>query len=407
MLRWSFLGCLLLVPSLAAGAEEILRDGVPHVLNPESSQEGIVDLELEFLWERGDDTDDVFFGVVPRIIPDEESGEIYVLDSQLHEIHVFDATGDWLRVIGREGEGPGEFRNAGDMFMAPDGQLGVIQIFPGKIVQLRRDGEPGETFDPGLTEGFQTFSRAQGAAGRIVIAGATYGRNEDGGTQTNYLRSFDAQGKPLALYHEWTTDLQFGGMTFREPEVSNFTRRWAAAPDGRVAVARDFDAYRIHVHAGDGTLIRVIERPDYAPVKRTDQERVRFQTFFTRITSWNRGSSFELSPYHAAIDQLQFRPDGSLWVMSGVNRWRAGEGEFALWDVYDEEGVWVRQVRMLGDGDPAEDGYFFAADRVYQVTDLFGASMSAMGGEDADFTGGEAEPVRLVAWKMETDIAGR
>ena len=62
------------------------------VANPETPRDGVVDIEPEFLWQRGDDTDDIFFGVVPRIVADEASGEIYVLDAQLHEIHVFRAS---------------------------------------------------------------------------------------------------------------------------------------------------------------------------------------------------------------------------------------------------------------------------------------------------------------------------
>jgi hypothetical protein len=141
-------------------------------------------------------------------------------------------------------------------------------------------------------------------------------------------------------------------------------------------------------------------------VKRTDVEKARFQTLYDRITSWNQGSTFEVSDTHQAIESLAFQSDGSLWIMSGAARWRSEAGVMAVWDVYDPDGVYVRQVRMIGDGDAVEDGYFFAGDRVYQVTDLFGAAMSAMGG-DEDAMVDEAEPMRLVAWRLEPGAISR
>lgn len=394
MTRWFLL--LLLLIWIPVSADET----APVVRNPETPREGVVDVKPGLLWQRGDDTDEIFFGVVPRVVCDETSGELFVLDSQLHEIQVFDREGEWLRSIGREGEGPGEFRNPGDMYRAPDGQIGVMQIFPGRIVQLTPQGEPGTAFDPRQTEGFQVFYLSQGADDRIVISGALFGRDAEGGTQTEYLKSFAPDGTELASYHTETVKMQFGGMTFREPRFNSFTRRWAVAADGRVAVAPSFDDYTIHVHGPDGTLVRVIERPGFSPVERTDAEKARFQTLYDRITAWNQGSTFEVSATHQTIASLAFRPDGTLWVMSGADRWRSEDGVMAVWDVYDTDGNYVRRVRMLGEGNPAEDGYFFSADRVYQVTDLFSASMSAMGGEDGDVEV-EPDPVRLVAWKFD------
>jgi hypothetical protein len=76
-----------------------------------------------------------------------------------------------------------------------------------------------------------------------------------------------------------------------------------------------------------------------------------------------------------------------------------------VWDVYSADGEFIREVRMMGDGNPVEDGYFFAGDRIYQVTDLFGAAMSQMGGDEEAEEFDDLEPVRVVAWKMEGSVA--
>jgi len=401
MTRWLPTAVLIFTLPVIAGAEEVVRDGVTHVLNSETPRDGTIDIELEFLWERGGDSDDMIFGVVPRITVDPATGEIYVLDSQLHEIQVFDPDGEWLRTIGREGEGPGEFRNPGDMYLSGDGQVGVMQVFPGKITQMTTLGEPGSTFQPGRDEGFQLFYVGEGMGDRVVVSGATYGGDDSGRTQTEYLKAFRGEGEEVAYYYSTTNPIQFGGMTFREPQFTNFTRRWSVSHDARVAVATEFDSYSINIYDADGVLLRVIDRPDYKPVERSGYEKKRFQRMYDAITSWNQGRTFVISPTHQAIDQLNFRPDGMLWVMSGASRWRSPEGLLASWDVYDQAGVYVQEVNLRGSGDPIEDGYFFGHDRVYQVTDLFSASMASMGGdEENDEVLLDAEPVRLVAWKI-------
>jgi hypothetical protein len=403
--RWLLLVAILI--SVPVAAEEVVRDGVTYVLSTETPRDGTVELEPEFLWERGDDSDDIFFGVVPRIFVDEAGGEIYVLDSQLHEVMVFDMGGEFLRSIGREGEGPGEFRNPGDMYLAPDGEIGVMQVFPGRIVQLTSTGEPGRAFDAGNFEGFKVFHLSEGIGDRIVLSGTEYGGGADGGSQTDYLKGFAADGQELAEYYSETSPVQFGGMAFVESEFSNFTRRWAASSVGRVAVGRSFDNYQVHVHDADGNLLYVIERPDYKPVKRSGKEKDRFQRLYDAITSWNQGSTFQVSDTHQVVAQLNFRSDGTLWVMSGAGRWKADDGVMGVWDVYDSEGRYIKEVRVKGEGSPSEDGYFFVGDRIYQVTDLFSAAMSQIGMDEEGDTREAPEPVRLVAWKLEASLASR
>ena len=163
----------------------------------------------------------------------------------------------------------------------------------------------------------------------------------------------------------------------------------------------------VHVHDDDGNLLYVIERPDYKPVKRSDKEKDRFQRLYDAITSWNQGSTFQVSDTHQVVAQLNFRSDGTLWVMSGAGRWKADDGVMGVWDVYDSEGHYIKEVRVKGEGSPSEDGYFFVGDRIYQVTDLFSAAMSQIGMDEDGDTLEAPEPVRLVAWKLEASLASR
>jgi hypothetical protein len=248
--------------------------------------------------------------------------------------------------------------------------------------------------------------KAQAVGDRIVISGGKQHRGAGvQNEQENYLKAIDYQGNEIAHYHSMTEMTQYGGMKFDEKIFANFKGQWSAALDGRAAAALNFDDYRIHVWKPDGSLDYIIERPDYAPLERTAKEQERFQKLYDGVTSWNPNSTFKTSKTHRAIVRLTYRPDGSLWVLSGSGVWAGDEGTFATFDVYDRDGRFVRRVVMTGPGDPMNDGLYFADRRFYRVTDQFNAYMANFGGggstDDED-----SEPLQIVAYDIELPALG-
>jgi hypothetical protein len=398
---------ILLTCTLAAGAaaewkgKEVTRDGVLYIKNTETPVT-ITRIEPKPLWERGGEDDDILFGLPSQIVHDAD-GNIYILDGQLSEIQVFSPSGEYLRTVGREGEGPGEFQAVSDMYLASNGLLGVVRIFPGRIYQIGTDGSPADHFPLPEPDGFQLVHTARAGADCIVVACAvqTGGRNEQ--IQSTTLKAFDLGGKELAQYCEVKTKTQFGGMRFDEKIFSDFARRWALAEDGRVAVNLSFDDYTINIYNADGTLERVIERPDHRLLKRSDRDYNRFQKLFDGITRYNPGSTFKVSDTHNAIAYLWFRPDGSLWIMSSRAAYDPAEGIFASLDEFDLEGHFVRRIDFVMDGDPVEDGIFIMGDRLFLVTDLFGSFMASLVGDDELEDTGDQEPLRLIAYDLNMD----
>ncbi len=379
-------------------------EGITTVSNPETPLFGEDRQVMEEAWRRGgEDDEEVFFGTISEFLHDDE-GNIFLLDGQLNEIMVFDPQGDLLRTMGRQGEGPGEFQNAADMFWSPNGEIGVVQAWPGKVVMLTADGNPGTTFDLPFREGggFQSVTRGVGGTDRLILAGTAWAREDEKQMQFTYLKSYDLGGNELATFQESKREVNFGNYEFKEEQYVDFQRRWAVAPDGRVAAALDFDRYRLHVWNADGTLDRVIERPEYKAVKRNSEEIENYQRIYEAFTRWNRGSTFKVNKFHQAVEQIFFREDGSLWVQSGANRWRAAADEFTSFDVYDSEGRFLKKVTLEADADSTEDGLFFAGNRAYVVTNLLSAMVARLGtGNDIeDETGEELEPVTVVSFEF-------
>ena len=394
--------------ALAAWEGDITStDGVTTITNPETPAYGESSQEMIELWRRGgEDDEEIFFGTIAEFLHDDE-GNIFLLDGQLSEIQVFSPDGEFLRTIGRQGEGPGEFQNGADMFWGPQGQIGVVQAWPGKIVMITPDGNPGMTFALPYRDGggFQSVTKGAGHKQNVVLAGTAWTREDGQQLQFTYLKAYDAAGNELATYQETSRETNFGNYEFIEEEYVDFQRRWAVAPDGRVAAVLSYEDYRIHVWNADGTVNRIIERPNYQAVKRTAEEKDRFQTVYNAFTRWNRGSTFRVNDYHQAIEQVFFREDGSLWIQSGAHRWRAADGVFTSFDVYDTEGRFVKQVDLIADADATEDGLFFAGNRAYVVTDLFNAMMARLGGEEDEGTFDDAEPVNVVSFEFPPMVA--
>lgn len=384
-------------------------NGVVTVTNSETPAYGESKSEMQELWRRGGDDDEIFFGTIAEFLHDDD-GNIFLLDSQLSEIHVFDPAGEWVRTIGREGEGPGEFQNGADMFWAAAGQIGVVQSWPGKIVMITPDGDPGSTFSLPFRDGggWQMATRGEGYDDNIVLSGTAWTRVDGKQLQFTYLKSYDANGNLLATYEETEQETEFNNYKFVENEYVDFQRRWTVAPDGRVAAALSFDDYRIHIWHADGSLDRVIERPDYQEVKRTAAESNRFQTMYDSYTRWNRGSTFTVSKTHQAIGQIFFRDDGTLWVQSGAHRWRSAEGVFTSFDVYDTVGRFVQKIDLVAEANAREDGLFFVGDRAYVVTDLYNAILANLGGSQSDedaLDDEDIEPVSVIAFAFAPKMA--
>jgi len=95
------------------------------------------------------------------------AGRMYLYDAGRHGILVYDANGKYLRTLGREGGGPGEFEGFGavNLFPNPDGSLDAIS--DGGACWKRWDSSCALLFDhhafnPSLARGIIRFPTADG-----------------------------------------------------------------------------------------------------------------------------------------------------------------------------------------------------------------------------------------------------
>jgi len=407
--------CVLMVAAGTAGAadwqgSESREDGVLHVSNPATPMESSIEIELSEQWRLGGETDDEdeFFGVIMQIATDTD-GNVYLLDSQLHQVNVYTSDGEFLRTIGHEGEGPGEFRRPGDMIILPDGNIGVVQMMPGKIIVLTPEGDPvGNQAVPGESDGTQFYTGCRAAGDHFVLGVNAFSRGDDGFKTIFQMIAVNAQGEKTADYFDAEQKRDFANLVFDEKDLGGWGVQWDVGTDGRVYANRVFDKYEIEVWNADGSSDRVITRA-YKARERSPKEKDDASKRF-RIVINGREPERKISDTDRDVQQIYSRDDGTLWVLTSRGAFDAPDGVVGTFDVYDANGRFQREMTLKGEGSIKRDGFYFVGDRLYVVTGLVSAR-SAMGGRggggDAEEEEDEyAEPMAIICYDLGHELHG-
>ncbi|MBP2681368.1 MAG: 6-bladed beta-propeller, partial [Candidatus Krumholzibacteriota bacterium] len=325
------------------------RSGVRYVLNPSEPMEKEVKAAAQELWRIGGETDDEneFFGVISQLLTDSK-GDIYLLDAQLNQVKVFSASGKFIRAIGREGEGPGEFRSGVGMFITNDGKIAVMQVAPGRIVLLTPQGEPAGEHPLPVREdgGMVILLGGASRGGSIVFAGASNAFSEGRFDQIRYLARLSPDGKESAKYHTETRTIDFSKPVLDDTMWDTFDRRWAVGVDGRVYACTNYSDYRIQAWNPDGTANRVIER-QYAHQKRSPEEKKLVEDLMATFARQIPNATVKVSDFNKDIETIFARDDGSVWVLTSEGTHDLPAGVAGVFDVLDSEGRFVRRVSIL------------------------------------------------------------
>ncbi|MCP4573957.1 MAG: hypothetical protein GY838_16480 [bacterium] len=402
---------LILILVLAAGtalAEPVV------VKNGAEPAHGVKQIEMEELWRVGGaDDEENFFGLVTlaEMGPD---GLVYVMDVQLCQVFVYDEEGTLVKTLFRQGDGPGEIRQPRDMVIMPDGSVGLVQEFPGKIVRVDADGNPLPSIEPRLGDaadgGFVAMNMAEQRGGTFLIASVEIKPGDTPASQNRvlYLSTLNDEHRVNEPLITMNAHWDFTNFTYREVEnLPAFIWSSAVGPDGRIYSSAERNAYRINVWAPDLTLERVIER-EYTTVKRTADS-----------TAWLRGlleAAFAQVPFPVELELSDTEPDinwlnrgvqvdgaGNLWILPSDGTVDQPEGVFATYDVFTPDGKFDHQVQAVCEGDGTEDGIFILGeDRAMVIKGYVDATATMFGGGGAavEEEGEEADPMEMIYYRI-------
>ncbi|MFW6201430.1 MAG: 6-bladed beta-propeller, partial [Gemmatimonadota bacterium] len=221
------------------------------------------------------------FGNIMAVETDRQ-GRIYIADNHAHEIRFFDAAGRFLRTVGGQGEGPGEFNLISGVLWHPDGMLWVMDPRNFRLTALSGSGD----FLGGHRRELGFYYTTIPWAGQFDSLGRLYDREQasrerqdDRKIIVRYaslhpdrtLQPLDSLAIPGVDIErsEYVTEREGIRMLSSVPFTpGQFT---AIAPNGDVWLAHTGD-YRLHRVAFDGDTLRTVELRQPSP-RVSDAER--------------------------------------------------------------------------------------------------------------------------------------
>lgn len=299
------------------------------------------------------------FGQVAGVAVDAED-RIHVLDRQAKEIRTFGPDGAHIRTVGRDGGGPGEFRDPIGLVLSPDDGLWVVDARNARYAVFALDGE------------YRTAHR-RNLSGYVMPWNGGFGRDGRFHEKTVYRDS-------EALHHvvirmdsalEPADTLQFPSYDADQLELVTESSRMSASVPFASTQQRVWDPrgflwsvitgdYTLTQISPDGDTLRVIRR-GLEPVPVTAEERedaIEGLEWFTR--QGGRLDPSRIPSEKPPIASFHVADDGHLWARLTP----AADEEGARYDVFDPEGRYLGEVRSETSLGSAPD---FRGDHIYGV----------------------------------------
>jgi hypothetical protein len=310
------------------------KDGATIVINPKFPIHNTPVLELteDLVIKGSEEAGEQMFQNINTLDVDEE-GHFYILDEQAGNIKVFAQNGDFVKTIGRKGQGPGEFGMPISLFLSQQNQIIVNDMGQRKIQYFDKEGNYLKEFS--IADKFLFFGPMVTSNGDLIV---TYTIPQE--KPATVLQKFNP---------EFESILTFTSIPMDTPPVINIfvarsltSLRWAVTYNDEIIWANIKNSeYELRFHDTDGILKRIITR-DYDPISITtdDKERLMEQTFGDNPTDqWDVRFPENYPPFSG----FSFDDFGHLFV----KRYEKETNEVGnLYDIFDSEGKYIALMRF-------------------------------------------------------------
>lgn len=277
---------------------------------------------------------------LPTVLEADDAGNLYVLDAQAQEVRVFDARGAHLRTMGREGAGPGEFRQPAGLSLAPNGDLWVYDPRNNRFTVFAPDGTLRTS-----------HRRASGLTsipwrGRVDREGRVWdtdiGSAGIGGSPALVWSRFDGAAETkvdLPPYSTPSFTTPAGNVRASVPFAPRLA--WTIDPEGLIW-STTTDAYRIHRHRPAGDTLLIVELAvEPVPVSAAERDTAVSQLgWFTQ--QGGRVDASQIPARKPAFTDFRVDDRGYLWVTPSLP---AGTPTTSF-DVFNPEGVYQGRLTL-------------------------------------------------------------
>lgn len=297
-----------------------------------------------------------FFGSIDSLAFDDR-GAVYVCDAKAKNIKKFDASGKFLKLIGRAGQGPGEFTHPYEVEVFRD-RLFVRDLFASRISQFDLEGTFLSAVSIDRKEG--SWRRFQALPdGRWIVETEFVDRREPGAPQEMRLA---LHGPDFSFIKTIYRKPVFRNKYITEPVRTNVPlpfparSKWGLTPDGKIVVGFS-GSYEIEIHDPDkGKLLSWTQRFDPVAVTKKDRDD-HFAGLVQSVGSSsgsvsvvNRGApdyvvqNTEFPKTKPAFEDFAVDAAGNAWAFL----WLPSPESKRLIDVFDPKGKLLGQVRLEG-----------------------------------------------------------
>ena len=252
---------------------------------------------------------------------------IYVLELLPPELRVYDAgDGRFLRRLGRDGEGPGEYRHPRSLAVNRDGVAAVLSM-NGRLT-LWSGGQDHSSL--------RTIQTASGVASEVLAArGDTFVVKTDVFPPAD-VSEFRRVTPDTALPEPFFVDDAVPGTEPTSGSFRNHAYAVAATPEGQLLLAPPGPDYLIIRIGSDGERLQTIRRPEVPPLRRSAEEieelRERVRKGF-RSMGRPPPAVIPVPEHRSHIARLAVAPDLTIWALTQ----RGVEGA-AIIDVFSADG---------------------------------------------------------------------
>ena len=312
-------------------------DGVRHVHNLAPKWGDEPKIELEFVRTIGgiDALDENYQFYQIMDIETDKTGNIFILDSGNSRIQVFDSNSEYIKTIGRAGQGPGELERPRSIYIKETGEIYVSQFRV--IMMLSSVGKEfkhlalEETFyDLILTNNFEFIS---------PTSASKYRSSENIKDEIKLICHYDTEGKLLNEFGD-THDFGDNGKNYWGNNINivldNLDNIFVCMSE-----VNRLDKYDL-----SGKLIFRSVRPTNVTPE-----------FIVEKTTMNIGGQereIEMKYFTTLTRNLQIDSKGRLWAHSYKRRKQEGEkiwGNYMEYEIFNDEGILLTHVPMPCNGD--------------------------------------------------------
>jgi len=311
------------------------QDGVIIVKNPAEPiyTKDVFRLEEDLTIDNVEEDEGFTFQDITHIVVDDDEN-IYVSDSKAAFIKVFDKSGNYLRTIGKKGQGPGEFLYPFEILVMPQGELMVNDLYQLRVHFFSLDGKYLRQFSSST---MAMFRRPRvDSEGHIIVGHVNVGDPIEA-----VLKKLDSNLNPVLT-------LAARPLVSKPPAIIEYfeVRRstnlvWDVAMEDNI-VWGVFNKYEIFVNNPEGKLIRkIVKAYDGIGINKEKEEKLIKALFGNNPVP--QQTTIKFPKVYPPFIRFTCDEEGRLFVQTYE---KTEDEEEDYYDVFDSEGKYIVRISL-------------------------------------------------------------